>query len=167
MGLLQPESGLLFWMLLSFVVVFVLLARYGFPVIVRAIESRKQYIDDSLAAAREAERKLDSIRADGQALREAAEQQQKEILLQANEMREQMIRDAKRKAEAEGQRILAAARERAEAEREAILQDARQQVASLAVAITEKMLRAKLEDEAAQSRLASQLLDEMEHRQTN
>ena len=32
MGLLLPESGLLFWMLLSFGVVFAVLAKYGFPV---------------------------------------------------------------------------------------------------------------------------------------
>ena len=41
MGLLQPEAGVLFWMTLAFAVVFIVLARYGFPVIVRAIEERK------------------------------------------------------------------------------------------------------------------------------
>ena len=38
MGLLQPESGLLFWMVISFGVVFVLLAKFGFPVITRMVE---------------------------------------------------------------------------------------------------------------------------------
>ena len=37
MSLLLPDSGLLFWMLLSFGVVFVVLAKYGFPVI-RCVE---------------------------------------------------------------------------------------------------------------------------------
>lgn len=41
MGLLQPESGLLFWMLLSFIVVFVILAKYGFPVITKMVEERR------------------------------------------------------------------------------------------------------------------------------
>ena len=58
MGLLQPEAGVLFWMTLAFAVVFIVLARYGFPVIVRAIEERKAYIDRSLEEARAAERKL-------------------------------------------------------------------------------------------------------------
>ena len=35
MSLLLPDSGLLFWMLLSFGVVFVVLAKYGFPVITK------------------------------------------------------------------------------------------------------------------------------------
>ena len=58
MGLLQPEAGVLFWMTLAFAVDFLVLARYGFPVIVRAIEERKAYIDRPLEEARAAERKL-------------------------------------------------------------------------------------------------------------
>ena len=40
MSLLLPDSGLLFWMLLSFGVVFVVLAKYGFPVITKMVEAR-------------------------------------------------------------------------------------------------------------------------------
>ena len=162
MGLLQPESGLVFWMLLSFVIVFILLAKYGFPAIVRAIDSRKEYIDASLEAAREAERKLENLRSDGRKLLDEAEQRQREILREASETREQIIREARRKAESEGRRIIAAAQEQASAERDAILQDARHQVAVLAVAVSEKMLRQKLADEASQTLLAERLLDEVE-----
>ena len=41
MSLLTPDSGLLFWMLLSFGIVLVILSKFGFPVIVKAIEERK------------------------------------------------------------------------------------------------------------------------------
>ena len=51
MGLLQPETGLLFWMTLAFGVVFVILAKYGFPVILKSIEERKDFISTSLAEA--------------------------------------------------------------------------------------------------------------------
>jgi F-type H+-transporting ATPase subunit b len=40
MSLLTPDSGLLFWMIVSFGIVFVILSKYGFPVIVKAIEQR-------------------------------------------------------------------------------------------------------------------------------
>ena len=43
MSLLLPDSGLLFWMLLSFGVVFVVLAKYGFPVITKMVEGRRTY----------------------------------------------------------------------------------------------------------------------------
>ena len=51
MSLLLPDSGLLFWMLLSFGVVFVVLAKYGFPVITKMVEGRRTYIDQSLEVA--------------------------------------------------------------------------------------------------------------------
>ena len=163
MGLLQPEAGVLFWMTLAFAVVFIVLARYGFPVIVRAIEERKAYIDRSLEEARAAERKLRELDAEGQAVR-AAERERGRILREAAETRDALLAEARRKADEEGARIVAAAREKAEGEREAILQDARHQVALLSIAITEKMLRERLDDEASQTRLAEKMLDEMESR---
>ena len=36
MSLLTPDSGLLFWMIVSFGIVFVILSKYGFPVIIKA-----------------------------------------------------------------------------------------------------------------------------------
>ena len=45
MSLLTPDSGLLFWMVIVFGIVFVILAKYGFPVITRMVDERKQYID--------------------------------------------------------------------------------------------------------------------------
>lgn len=154
-------------MLLSFAVVFVLVAKYGFPVILRAVDARKEYIDSSLDAAKQAEQKLKGIRAEGEALLEAAETRQREILQEAAETRERIVQEAKRKADAEGQRIVAVARQQAAAEREAILEDARRQVALLAVAISEKLLRGKLADGTSQTQLAERLFDEFEQRQTN
>ena len=48
MSLLLPDSGLLFWMFVAFGIVFVILAKYGFPIIIRMVEDRKVYIDQSL-----------------------------------------------------------------------------------------------------------------------
>ena len=51
MSLLTPDSGLLFWMIVSFGIVFAILSKYGFPVIIKAVEQRKAYIDNSLETA--------------------------------------------------------------------------------------------------------------------
>ena len=58
MSLLTPDSGLLFWMIVSFGIVFVILSKYGFPVIIKAVEQRKAYIDNSLETARQANEQL-------------------------------------------------------------------------------------------------------------
>ena len=79
MSLLTPDSGLLFWMIVSFGIVFVILSKYGFPVIVKAIEQRKAYIDNSLETARQANERLAHIQAEGEKmLAEAKEKRRPE-----------------------------------------------------------------------------------------
>ena len=68
MSLFTPDVGLIFWMLLSFGIVFFVLAKWGFPVITRMVDDRKRFIDQSLEAAREANAKLEGIKAEGEAL---------------------------------------------------------------------------------------------------
>lgn len=164
MGLLQPEPGLLIWMTLAFAVVFILLAKFGFPVILKTIEGRKEYIDSSLDAAGKAQKKIADLQAEMDCVRQEAEKQKAEILRTAADTREKILSEARKRAEEESERIIAAAKANAETEREAILRDARHQVALLSIAISEKLLRGKLEDEQSQTSLAEKLLAEMEYK---
>lgn len=163
MGLLQPESGLLFWMALAFGVVFLLVAKFGFPVIVKAIDDRKRYIDSSLAAAREARRQLSEIETKRQAMLTEAETERASLIREASSEQERILAKAREEAARERERLVADARAEAETERNAILQDARRQVALLAVAISEKMLRRELRDTATQTALAERLINEIEY----
>ena len=131
MGLLQPEPGLLIWMTLAFAVVFILLAKFGFPVIQKSVDRRREYIDSSLAAAGEAQKKLDDLQQEMDAVRRGAEKQKSEILRSAVQTREQLIAEARRKAGEEGEKIIAAAKASAQLESDAIIRDARHQVALL------------------------------------
>lgn len=166
MGLLQPETGLLIWMIIAFGVVFIVVAKFGFPVILRAIESRKKFIDSSLDAAHAAEKQVAETGEKVRQLLAEAEQQRAQMLKEVAETREQLLQAARKAADVEGERLMTEARNRAEAERQAILRDARQQVALLAIAVSEKMLRAQLPDSAAQSLLDGRLIDELQN-QTN
>ena len=93
MGLLLPESGLLFWMLLSFGVVFAVLAKYGFPVITRMVEERRAYVEQSLQAAQEANDQLAQVKAQSEALLQSAREQQMKILNEASATRDQIGRN--------------------------------------------------------------------------
>lgn len=162
MGLLQPEPGLLIWMTLAFAVVFILLAKFGFPVIRKSVERRREYIDSSLAAADEAKRRLDDLQQEMDAVREDAEKQKSEILRTAVSTREQLIAEARKKAGEEGEKIINAAKASANLEREAILRDARHQVALLSIAVSERLLREKLADAGTQTALAEKILAEID-----
>ena len=58
MDLLMPAFGLLFWMTVVFLIVFFILKKAGFPAIIKMVNDRKEYIDDSLKKAHEANEKL-------------------------------------------------------------------------------------------------------------
>ena len=98
MSLLLPDSGLLFWMLLSFGVVFVVLAKYGFPVITKMVEGRKTYIDQSLEVAREANAQLSKLKEESEALIAAANKEQGRILREAMHERDKIIVEARKQA---------------------------------------------------------------------
>ena len=62
-SLLTPDPGLVFWMTIAFGIVMFILGKFGFPVILDKIESRKKFIDDSLDAAKQSFEKLEHSRA--------------------------------------------------------------------------------------------------------
>ena len=160
MGLLLPESGLLFWMLLSFGVVFAVLAKYGFPVITRMVEERRAYVEQSLQAAQEANDQLAQVKAQSEALLQSAREQQMKILNEASATRNQIVAEAKAKAQAETQRQIDDAKRQIRLEQEAAVRAARSQIALLAVDIAGKVIREKLDTSTAQMSMIDRLLDE-------
>ena len=161
MSLITPDFGLLFWMTLAFGVVFVILAKYGFPVILKSIEERKDFISTSLAEAHEARQQVAQVESTCQTLRAEAETQRMQILQQATEQGNQLMERAREEAAQERERLVAEAHQLADAERQAILRDAHGQVAMMAIALTERLLRSNLQDKEAQTALAEQLLKEI------
>lgn len=160
-SILTPEPGLLFWMLLAFLVVFCLLAKYGFPVIIKMVEDRKRFIDESLAKAHEANERLAGIQQESERILSEARARQAEILSQAQATGEDIIREAREKAQAEGAKILQDAKAQITVEKESALRDIRQTVADLSVVIAEKVVRQKLSDDSEQQNLIERMLDEV------
>ena len=160
MSLLLPDAGLLFWMLLAFSVVFFVLYKYGFPIITSMIEARKQYIDDALKGAKEANEKIADIERQCNSLLEEARQRQVEILREATAAREQIIKEAHEKADAESVKLITAAKQEIERQCEDALNAVREEAAKIAVAVAEKILRRELAGEQRQQEYIEKLVDE-------
>jgi F-type H+-transporting ATPase subunit b len=160
-ALLTPDSGLLFWMALSFIVMFVILAKYGFPVITKMVDDRKRYIDESLLKAREANEKLANIRQESeQIIREAREQQAK-ILREASETSQQIIKDAKAQAQIEGSKMLSNAKEQINAEKDLAMREIKSQLVALSTDIAKKVLQKDLDEQSKQLDYIDTLLDNL------
>lgn len=160
-SILTPDFGLLFWMLVSFLVVFLLLAKFGFPAIVKAVEERKNFIDDSLKKAHEANEKLAGIQVESEKILREAREKQAQIIKEAMATRDGIIQDARDKAQLEGRGLLEEAKKQIEAEKEVALRDIRAQVAELSVQIAEKVIRRELQHDAEQEKFIERMLEEV------
>ena len=161
MSLLLPDSGLLFWMTIVFLVVFFILWRWGFPSIIKMVNERKNYIDESLAKAEEANLRLANIQKQGEELLMEAREKQAQILREASQTRDAIVEQAQEKAHEESARILSEAKAEIESQKQAAIRDIRTQVAELSVQIAEKILRKQLTISAEQAQLIDSLLDEV------
>ncbi|MBR3283747.1 F0F1 ATP synthase subunit B [bacterium] len=160
-SILTPDFGLLFWMLVSFLVVFLLLAKFGFPAIVKAVEERKNFIDESLKKAHEANEKLAGIQVESEKILREAREKQAQIIKEAMATRDGIIQDARDKAQLEGRGLLEEAKKQIEAEKEVALRDIRAQVAELSVQIAEKVIRRELQHDAEQEKFIERMLEEV------
>ena len=156
-----PDFGLLFWMFITFLVVLVVVGKFGFPAIVKMVEERKAYIDESLNKAREANEKLANIQAESEQILKKAREQQAQILKEAMATRDNIVKDAQIKAQVEGQRILDETKDLIRVEKENALKDIREQVADLSIQIAEKMLRKELKKSSEQTEMIDRLLNEI------
>lgn len=161
MSLITPDFGLLFWMTIVFLIVLSIVSKFGFKVIVKMVNDRKDYIDSSLQKAHEANKKLANIKVESDALLQEARERQAAILKEAAATRDAIVEKAQDKAHEESNRLLTEAKVEIENQRQAAVSDIRKQVATLSVEIAEKVLREKLGDEKTQMDLIERMLDEI------
>ena len=160
-SILTPDLGLLFWMLIAFLVVFFVLAKYGFPAIINMVDERKRYIDESLQKAHEASERLENIKQEGEAILQEAREKQAQMLKEAAETRDAIVEKAQEKAREESARMLNDAKVEIEQQKQAAIADIREQVATLSVKIAEKVLKQNLKDDKSQMDLIDRMLDDV------
>ena len=161
MDLLMPSFGLMFWMAIVFFVVLGLLWKFGFPTITKMVEERKNYIDESLRKAHEANEKLANIQKEGESILQEAREKQALILKEATSTRDAIVAKAESQAKEQGEKLISDAKLQIETEKQNAIRDIRSQVAELSVKIAEKIIKEQLSTDAKQMELIDKLLDEV------
>ena len=161
MSLITPDFGLFFWMAIVFFIVLAILWKWGFPTIVNMVNSRKEFIDDSLRKAHEANERLANIQKEGEAMLQNAREKQAQILKDAAETRDEIVVKAQEKATNEGSRLLNEAKAEIEVEKQNAIRDIRTQVADISVQVAEKIVREKLSSNESQMELINKLLNDI------
>ena len=160
-SILTPDPGLLVWMLAAFLVVFFVLAKFGFPAITNMVEKRKNFIDESLRKAHEASVRLENIKQESESILQEARDKQAAILKEAAATRDSIVETAQAKAREESARIISEAKAEIENQKQAAISEIRGEVARLSVEVSEKVLRQKLGTDEAQMDYIERMLDEV------
>jgi F-type H+-transporting ATPase subunit b len=120
-------------------------AKLVWPYLMRAIEDRQRNIAEGLAAAERGKQDLEQAAVRTSDMLREARQQAQEILAQADRRSSQIIEEAKNAASEEGARLVTSAKAEIEQEVSRARETLRTQVAALAVAGAEQILRREVD----------------------
>ena len=133
---------------ITFTAVIWFTVKFVWPPMLRAIEARQKTIADGLAAADQGRRSLEQSTRQAEEAVQQARARAAEIIAQAEKRAAQLVDEARGAAKEEGNREKAAAKAEIAQEVSRAREQLRDQVASLAVAGAEKILRREVDAKA-------------------
>lgn len=160
MELLIPESGLIIWQLILFLVVLFVLSKFVWKPIINGIKQRETSIAESLESAEKAREEMQNLKADNEKLIQEARLERDKMLKEAKESANGMIEEARDKAKKEGAKLIEDAKKAIDNEKQLALSQVKEEAANLSVQIAEKILRTQLKDEKEQKALVTEYMKE-------
>jgi F-type H+-transporting ATPase subunit b len=148
------NGGFLLAQLFNFGIIFLLLTVLAWRPLIRALEARRERIAKGLEDARAAEQARANAERDAQKLIDQRRAEANKLVEEARARGDEQGKLIIEEARAEAEDIRTKARQDAEEERNALLADVRTQIAQLAIAAAERVVRQSLDEKRAQAIVA-------------
>ncbi|OFX28130.1 MAG: ATP synthase F0 subunit B [Bacteroidetes bacterium GWA2_31_9] len=161
MELVQPGIGLVFWMLLSFTLLLIILRKFAWKPILKALKDRENSIENALQSAQKAKEQMEQLTSDNEKIINEAKKERDRLMREAREVKEKIISDAKEQALIEAHKLTEASRQAIENEKAAAMTEIKNLVATLSIEIAEKIMRQSLENNDKQKELIQSLLNDV------
>lgn len=158
--LVKPDIGLLFWTVVTFLILLVLLRKFAWKPILNAVQSREESIDNALNEAEKAREEMAQLKSDNERIQKEARKEREEILKEARDLKDSIITEAKDKAGSEADRIIENAREQIQNEKMAAITELKNQVGRMSIEIAEKILRKELDSKQNHEQLVEEQLED-------
>ncbi|HBY68201.1 MAG TPA: F0F1 ATP synthase subunit B [Flavobacteriaceae bacterium] len=154
----QFSFGLFFWQILIFVGLILLLRKFAWGPILKAVNDREEGIKDALDSAEKAKLEMANLKADNEKLLQEARNERDSMMKEARDIKSKMIADAKEEAQAEASKMIAQAQTAIESEKKAAMSELKSHVAELSVQIAEKVVKQELSTDKKQLELVDSML---------
>ncbi len=163
MDLLAADPGLIFWTIVTFLLLLGILWKFAWNPILGALDAREMAIQKTIDDAERLQAEAEAVLEEHQQRLAEARAEGNRILDEARQAGEHMKKDILEKARGESEKVLERAHRQMELETEQAIQTIRTQAADLALRAAEKVLERSLND-ADHRRLADQALAELVER---
>ena len=160
MDLITPDVGLLFWTLVSFIILYLILRKFAWGPILGAVKEREESIKAALDAADNAKKEMENLKADNEKILNEAKTEREAMLKEAREMKSKLISDAENEAKVKAKSMVEAAKTAIQNEKNSAMNELRNTVVDLSVGIAEKLISEELADKDKQLKMIEEILDD-------
>jgi len=159
MDLVTPDVGLLFWTLVSFIILYLILRKFAWGPILGAVKEREESIKAALDAADNAKKEMENLKADNEKILNEAKIERETMLKEAREMKSKLISDAEDEAKIKAKKMVEAAKTAIQNEKNSAMNELKNTVVDLSVGIAEKLISEELADKDKQLKMIEEILD--------
>jgi F-type H+-transporting ATPase subunit b len=153
MQLVTPAIGLMFWTVVIFVLLLILLKKFAWKPILKAVDDRNSSINEALASAEKAKSEMEQLSADNDKILNEARIQRDSIIKEAREIKNKTISDAKNKASIDAEKIISSAKEQIRNEKMKAMTQLKNEIADISIQMAEKIIKSELKDAESQKKL--------------
>jgi F-type H+-transporting ATPase subunit b len=157
--LVLPDIGLVFWNIIAFLILLIVLGKFAWKPMLKAIAERESGIEEALLRADKMKAEIAAMQNENEALLAKAREERAGMIKDAKETADKMVTDAKDKAKQEYERIISDAQVAITQQKNAALTEVKNQVGSLVVEVAEKILRKELSNKAEQESYIKQIAE--------
>ena len=153
MQLVTPAIGLMFWTVVIFMLLLILLKKFAWKPILKAVDDRNNSINEALASAEKAKSEMEQLSADNDKILNEAHNQRDSIIKEARDIKIKTIADAKNKASIEAEKIISSAKEQIKNEKMKAMTELKNEIADISIQMAEKIIKTELKDAKSQKKL--------------
>lgn len=145
--LVRLDPGLFIWTILTFLVLFALLAKFAWRPLLRSLEARQELIRKSLDDARLARQELERLNQESAQILAQARVEADSIVSRSRSDAERLREEMKQTARSEGATIVKNAERQIQLETARALQEIRREAVDMSVEIASKLIRRNISKE--------------------
>lgn len=159
-GIVSPNLGLAFWLIIVFSLVMFVLRKYAWGPITKALTEREETIATSISRAEKALAEAKQLSEDNAKARREAELQAQQIIRDAREAAETLRKTEEERAKAHIKQMQDLAQAEIAREKQSALEALRSEVASLVITAAEKVVKENL-DSPKQRKLVDSFIKDL------